>query len=625
MEVKSPGPVLPTATTSLGNRLRMAAAPPPTFPRLLDDHVRLHGDRVFLPRRHALVHEPVTFAQLCRDVDALAAALLDLGVGHGDRIGLIAENRYEWLLVDLAIVSIGAIDVPRGSDTAPAEVAFILAHSGARFCFCEDDRTAREVLAHRDQLPALERLLVMADKTAVEGAFSLGDLLRAGAAARSRDRLAAARSRVQPDDLLTIVYTSGTTAEPKGVMLSHRNVLTNASTVTDVLQIGREDVFLSVLPAWHMYERIMDYLALAAGGQLVYTDRRRIKEDLGSVQPTVFAAVPRIWEMLHDGIVAQAMKLPGAKGALLRGTIALCRRIGGGRAHAGHHLLHLLARATVLRKVRALTGPRLRLAVSGGGSLPRHVDECLLGFGLPLLNGYGLTETSPVAAVRLPHANGPGHIGPPLPDTAIEPRDSEGRRCAVGQTGVLWIRGPQVMRGYYQNARKTAEVLDGDGWFNSGDLGHVDANGRVWITGRAKDTIVLAGGENVEPEPIEAALKTSPYVQQVMCVGQDQKHLGALLVPLHEALEQAVPRSAWDVRDGVLHGKAVQQLFRAEFDRLLTRERGFRSCDRVAVFAVLDQPFTPENGLLTQTLKIRRHKVAEQMQAVLARLFAARA
>ena len=600
------------------------ASVPSTFPALLRDVVAPRGAATFLPRRRATDLRPVAFGELARDVDALAAALLGSNVRRGDRVGVIAENRYEWLLVDQALASLGAVSVPRGVDTTPKELQFLLRHSGCSLAFADDDRVARELLALRGELPALRGVVVMQDRTEVAGAQALGDLLREGAAAASAraEVLAAARAAVTPDDLLTIVYTSGTTAEPKGVMLSHRNVLTNVAVITDVLHVTAADSFLSVLPAWHMYERIMDYLALATGAQLVYTDRRRIKEDLAGVKPTVFAAVPRIWEMLHDGLVGHAQKLPGLKGKLLRRGLSLSRAVGSGRANLGQRLAHAVLDRVVLGKVRATLGGRLRLCVSGGGALPRHVDETMLGLGLPLKNGYGLTETSPVASVRLPHQRTPGHIGPPLPQTQIEARTADGTRCAVGATGVLWIRGPQVMRGYYDNQRRTAEVLTADGWFCSGDLGHVDAAGNVWITGRAKDTIVLAGGENVEPEPVEAVIKTSPFVEQAVVLGQDQKALGALLVPRAERLEQQVPRAQWDVRDGEVHSREVHALLRRELDRVLVRDNGIRPCDRVAQFRVLAEPMTPENGLLTQTLKVRRHVVVERFAPLLAAMFA---
>ncbi|HZN39235.1 MAG TPA: long-chain fatty acid--CoA ligase [Planctomycetota bacterium] len=615
MDVKRPNHVI-RETSDAPPRLRMVEPTPATFPDLVQQ-ARRQGDRVFLPRRHAQNEEPITFARLADDTDALSMALLDLGICRGDRVGLIAENRYEWLLVDQACANIGAVDVPRGTDTSPAELQFILRHSGCRVAFVDDDRIARELQSQAGTLPALETIVVMQERTGLAGVRALGELQRSGAATRAAPRLQAAREAVQADDLLTIVYTSGTTADPKGVMLTHNNVLSNTRAVAQVLEVTSEDSFLSVLPAWHMYERIMDYLALATGAQLVYTERRRIKEDLLAVRPTVFAAVPRIWEMLHDGIVGYSLKTTGLRGSLLRHSLQLSRRVGSGNAHLGHRLLHAVARQLVLRKVLAKFGGRLRLCVSGGGSLPRHVDETLLGMGLPLLNGYGLTETSPVASVRLPGRNESRHIGPPLPHTKIEPRHCDGRPCAVGETGILWIHGPQVMRGYYENPNKTAEVLTQDGWFNSGDLGHVDARGNVWITGRAKDTIVLASGENVEPEPIETVIKTSPFVEQAVCLGQDQKGLGVLLVPMAEALEHKVPRCDWDVRNGEIHGKAVLDLMRAELDRLIVRQNGCRPCDRVTAMRVLAEPMTPDNGLLTHTLKVRRHVVVRRFASII--------
>jgi long-chain acyl-CoA synthetase len=594
-----------------------------TFPELLDRHVRAHGERVFLPRRRARVVEPVTFRRLLQDSELVAAGLLNLGLQRGDRIGILADNRYEWLLADLGTIWFGGVDVPRGSDTTPTEIEFILRHSGSRAVFTDDDRLAQIVMQKRAQLPGLQHVIAMSQATAIPGVTSLHDLMEQG-----RRRLQAtpdlvrnAARAVRPDDLLTIVYTSGTTADPKGVMLTHSNVLANVQAITEVLDISAQDSFLSVLPAWHMYERIMDYLALAAGGQLVYTDRRHIKEDLLQVAPTVFAAVPRIWETIHDSLIAYALKMDGLRGKMLRRTLTLCRENGGGRATLLGNL-QMLALGSVRKRLLAITGGRLRLAVSGGGSLPRHVDETLLGIGLPLLNGYGLTETSPVASVRLPQQNCAGTIGPPLPGTEIVARSTEGRVMPPGETGLLWIRGPQVMRGYYQNPQKTAEVLDSKGWFNSGDLGHVDTRGRVWITGRAKDTIVLASGENVEPEPVETVLKTSPLIEQVVCVGQDQKSIGALIVPSMEVLEQRVPRNSWDESHGLLTGRAIQDLMRKEIERLITRDNGFRPCDRVGAFRVLVEPLTVENGFLTPTLKIRRHVVHERYAAIMAAMFA---
>tara|TARA_R110002072_G_scaffold25443_6_gene85161 strand:- start:112126 stop:113961 length:1836 start_codon:yes stop_codon:yes gene_type:complete len=598
---------------------------PSTFPQLLEQHVRPRAERIFLPRRSARDQSPISFGRVSNDVDSLAAAILELGLGRGDHVGLIAENRYEWILIDQALAGLGIVDVPRGSDTTPTELQFILAHSRCCAAFADTDKVARDLMKMKAELPQLRHVIVMADETSVEGALALGELLANGAAKKAEmaDRLRAARDAVEASDLLTIVYTSGTTAEPKGVMLTHNNVIANMRMVQDVLHVTENDTFLSVLPAWHMYERMMDYLALFSGGVLVYTDRRQLKEDLPKIKPTVFAAVPRVWEILHDGIVNHSLKLKGMPGKLLRKGLALSRQKGSGKLGMLQRVQHKLLDGIVLKKIRgSVFGGQLRLCVSGGGALPRHVDETFLGMGMPMRNGYGLTETSPVASIRRPEQLDPGHIGPPLPDTRIEARREDGSAVPKGDTGILWIHGPQIMRGYYENPLRTKEVLSDDGWFNSGDLGHCDANGNFWITGRAKDTIVLAGGENVEPEPIETLIKTSPLIEQAVVVGQDQKALGVLIVPSKDALEHEVAISDWQVEGDVLRSDKVRALYRKELDRLVTRENGCRPTDRVATLQVLSDGLTPDNGMLTQTMKVRRHVIAERYADVIASLFA---
>lgn len=598
---------------------------PSTFPQLFDQLVGPRGGRIFLPRRSARDHSEISFQRIAEDVHSLSTGLLDIGIGRGDHVGLVAENRYEWLLIDQALAGLGIVDVPRGSDTTPTEMRFILEHSGCCAAFADSDKVARDLMAMKPELPKLKHVIVMADETKVDGATALGELMATGRAKQEEmaNQVKAARTAVMPDDLLTIVYTSGTTAEPKGVMLTHNNVLSNMRVIQEVLHVTENDSFLSVLPAWHMYERMMDYLALFSGGVLVYTDRRNLKEDLPKIKPTIFAAVPRVWEILHDGIINHSLKLKGLPGKLLRKGLELSRSKGRGQLGTVQKLQHRLIDKIVLQKVRVgVFGGRLRLCVSGGGALPRHVDETFLGMGMPMRNGYGLTETSPVASIRLPHQLEPGHIGPPLPHTRIEARGEDGKPVASGSTGILWIHGPQVMRGYYENPTRTQEVLTADGWFNSGDLGHCDANGNFWITGRAKDTIVLAGGENVEPEPIETLIKTSPLIEQVVVVGQDQKALGVLIVPNRDALEHEVTTSEWQQQGDVFASDKVRALYRKELDRLITRENGCRPTDRIATLQVLSEPLTPDNGMLTQTMKVRRHVIAQHYAEVIQSLFA---
>lgn len=600
-----------------------SASFPPTFPSMVKRSAMLFGERVFLPRRHSRGGEPVTFRQLASDVERLAAGLVARGIGHGDRVGLMSENRYEWLLADLATMFFGAIDVPRGVDTAPAEMRFILEHSGCRCVFVENDDVAREMVHEQQHLPQLQTIFSLQETSAVPGVIALPELLAQGDAwlAVNPQGVELLSERVGPQDVATIVYTSGTTEDPKGVVLTHDNILSNVRTANMVFDFGQEDRFLSILPPWHVYERMMDYVAVCFGAEMVYTDRRRLKEDLAAVKPTLLAAVPRIWESLHDGIVSKCQQMSGARRSIMDTVLRCCRRIGAGKPKLVDLALHPLLRATVLRRFRTLTGGRLRIAVSGGGALPQHVDQTLVGLGFPLLNGYGLTETSPVVSVRDPKNNRCGTVGPPLPETEVQIRARDGRPARPGEVGEIWIRGPGVMRGYFKNAERTAGVLQ-DGWFYSGDLGSMDEHGHVSITGRAKDTIVLAGGENVEPERVEAALKVSPLIDQAVVLGQDRKCLGALLVVAADVLEQRLPRERWGLEGNLLTSRDVHALFRQELDSLLTRKNGFRPVERIASFRVLHEPMTAENGFLTPTLKVKRRMVEQRYKHIIDDMFA---
>ncbi|MBI5852645.1 MAG: long-chain fatty acid--CoA ligase [Planctomycetes bacterium] len=600
----------------------MNLPPVRNFAELLRRAAERFGDAVFLERRDSKGGDATTFRALHDEVRRVAAGLVASGVKKGDRVGLIAENRREWIVADLACAWIGAADVPRGTDTAPAELSFLLEHGGCRFAFVETRKVARELAKLRADLPQLETICILAEPADDQATLDLDVLTARGTKWLAEhpggiDELA---RDVGPDDVLTVIYTSGTTANPKGVTLTHGNLLENIRMVEEVVRFEPGDRAISVLPSWHSYERIMDYVLLSAGSKLVYSDRRRVKEDLRVVKPTIFVAVPRMWEVIHDGIVAHCRKQTGMRRRLLEFVLANSKAVGARRAGPFGRAIHAVFARTILPRFLEATGGRLRIAVSGGGSLPAHVDECLLGIGVPLLNGYGLTETSPVVALRRPEDNVPYTIGPPVPRTQCEVRDDAGGPLPAGKIGLIWIKGPQVMRGYWRNDDQTRQVLV-DGWLNSGDLGCWTERGHLRITGRAKDTIVLAGGENVEPERIETQIKTSPLVEQVVVLGQDQKTLGALLVPAFECLAQEIPETDWDRRDGVLRGAAVQKCFRAELDRLVTRATGFRSLERIASFRVLAEPMSAENGLLTQTMKVRRHVVAERFAPLIDELF----
>jgi long-chain acyl-CoA synthetase len=613
-----------------------------------------HGGRPAFRHRVGETIVTYTYAELAERVEALATALLALGVSRGDRVGLISDNRPEWIVSDLACISLGAPDVPRGSDTTPKEIEYILGHSGATATFVEDSRRLGAVLGMRERLPGL-RLVVVLDP-GFDGELPcdvhrLEDLIEKGRALRAGGdrRLEEVRGNIGPNDVATIIYTSGTTGEPKGVMLAHRNLMQNIKVLPGYFGMTSEDLFISLLPPWHIFERMVEYVAIAAGACQYYSHIRTLAADMAREKPTWMASVPRVWEGIYGRVTANITKEPAAKqrvfGLLLAASkrFVFARKVLQGRdaiyaaPSAPARLARVLgAQATVallwpvyafaqkkFAAIRERTGGRLRAAVSGGGALPPYVDEFFAAVGITLLEGYGLTETSPVVAARTFDRQVLGTVGLPIPGTEVRIVDEHGRDLPQGQKGIVLCRGDQVMLGYYRRPEETAKVLSPDGWFNTGDLGRLTVRGELALTGRAKETIVLLGGENVEPTPIEEALKESPYIAQVMVVGQDRKNLGALVVPGFDAVR------GWLAARGVAGGTAdaeicaredVRELIKEELRRLLTEERGFKYYERIPRFALLPREFAVGEEL-TQTMKLRRTVITERYAEEIASLF----
>lgn len=517
----------------------------------------------------------LTYAELWERVERLGSALLELGMRPGARVFLLSDNRLEWLICDLAALAIGCADVPRGGSSSPAELRRLLRHSEAELLIVESPR----LLARLGELPPLRAVVLMEGEA--PGALRLEELLRT-----SPHGFAERLERVRPEDLATILYTSGTTGEPKGVMLLQRNLVANLQQATEVLEIHPQDRFLAILPLWHAFERMVEYIALSRGAEVVYTDLRHLAQDLRRHRPTVFPAVPRIWEA-----IARRASLP--RWMVWAGCQWRRRR------HPLSLLPFLVGELLAFRRVRRALGGRLRLGISGGGSLPLEVDRLLLACGVTLLNGYGLSEASPIVSVRTPEHNALGTAGRPLPRTEVDVRE-----------GVLWVRGPQVMAGYWRNPRATAEALR-EGWLNTGDLARITPEGDLVITGRAKDTIVLLGGENVEPEPLEELLCASPYIEDAVVVGQDRKQLAALIVPA-EPLRRLPPGEAHEV-------------VRREVQRLVNRNPALRPEERIGPVALLERPLAEETlqgePLLTPTLKKRRFLIERRYRELIDRLY----
>ena len=604
--------------------------------------------------------QPTSFTELVAEVATVAAGLAANGVARGDHVGLICDTRKEWLLIDQALLGLGAVDVPRGSDSTGDEIAYILGHADCKTTCVENAAQLAKLAGVKERLPELATAIVLDTAELTDAArreaqehglnvLTLEDLVRAGGEQGQQEALFRAEvAKGTPDDMATIIYTSGTTGEPKGVMLTHTNFVYQIDAIPDSVPIGRGDMLLSVLPVWHSYERIIEYAALFSGAGIAYSKpiREVMLADLVAANPTYFPTVPRIWEGVRAGVYRNVEHEGGVKAALFKFFIAV------GSAHSKLlRLLHgrsprfevqspardvliallplilltplaLLGKVLVFSKITARLGTRFKAGISGAGALPGYVDDFFAAAGILVLEGYGLTEAAPVVSVRRLDHPVSGTVGPPITGTEVRIVKEDGNAARTGERGVIHVRGPQVMKGYYKRPGDTAGVLSADGWLDTGDIGTLTVTGEIQITGRAKDTVVLLGGENVEPEPIEDLVRQSEYIEHVMVVGQDQRFLGALVVPNVEtvapyAAERGV---AGDDLATFAASSEVQSLIQDEVQSRVNARNGFKSFERIARIAVLDQPFAVGDQL-THTLKMRRHVIAAQNEQRIADLF----
>jgi len=628
-----------------------------------------HGNDPALEAPHQRPPVTLSFRQLREGIETAASGFASLGVVSGDVVALFAENGPRWLLADQGLMRTGAADAVRGSAAPVEELRYILNDSGAIGLVVESAGLLERLTLDPAQRARLRFVVVLEGEVPASGgqpgpadsgsAAGEGAVAADGEAAAQppclgwdelMERGAAQAPPPWPGGgsqrLATLLYTSGTTGEPKGVPLSHANLLHQLRHLGVAVAPRAGDRVLSILPIWHAYERSAEYFLLACGACQTYTGLKHFRTDLQKVRPQYMISVPRIWEAIYAGFEDALAAMPAQRRRLLEVALAnsgrfhRCRRRArdltlapeafGARllaaAEAGLRWpLHGLAGAVLWPKVRQqLVGGELRTAISGGGALPIHVDGFFEAVGIELLVGYGLTETSPVLTCRRPWANRRGSAGRPLEGTGLKIVDPESRRTlALGERGLVLARGPQVMAGYFGKPEATAKAIDGEGWFDTGDLGLLLADGSLVLTGRAKDTIVLSSGENIEPGPLEEALAASPLIEQVMLVGQDRKQLGALVVPRAEPLQAWAEAQGLALSAGGSGAGADPALLKAltrEANRVLAARPGSRPDERLAGVALV-APFTIENGLLTQTLKQRRDRITARDQPAIAALY----
>ncbi|MHB1326669.1 MAG: AMP-dependent synthetase/ligase [Gemmatimonadales bacterium] len=557
---------------------------------------------------------PIGHDEVASQVEALSRGLLALGIAPGDRVAILSENRPEWALADYACLTARAIDVPIYPTLTAKQIAYLLQDSGARLVFVSTKAQYAKLAEVASETPAVQWVVALDKDIQGSNVLSLDDLKAKGASldldrnAWRSDALAA-----QPDDLATIIYTSGTTGEPKGVMLTHGNIASNVRGGFAVLSIAVGDEFLSLLPLSHIFERMTGhYCMFHAGVVISYAESiDTVVQDIIDVRPTVVAAVPRLYEKIY----ARALETASQGGTLKRSIFLWAKGVGGRWADlkvAGQpiplalQLTHRVADLLVFRKLRNRVGGRLRLFLSGGAPLSGDIARFFYSAGLPILEGYGLTETSPVITVNSFEHLRFGTVGRAIPEVEVK----------IAEDGEILTRGPHVMRGYYKKPEATAEAIDAEGWFHTGDIGEIDSDGFLKITDRKKDLIATAGGKKIAPQPIENELRKNPFIANAVMLGDRRRFPIVLLAPEFSALESWAKSSGlqWQSREELIGLEQVQKHLEAE---ALKHLGDLARYERPKKFLVVPREFSIETGELTPKLSVRRKVVEEHYRELI--------
>ena len=624
---------------------------PPTYFHAFLETCSVHRDNLAFIYRVGEDEFRVTYEKFFEDVLILARAFKANKVRRGDKIFLLSDNRYAWIVTDMALQALGAVSVPRGSDTPPSEIEFIVNHSGAEFLVIESEKLYKDCQALIKTLKPKGLFIIAGEEkhSWFDKAVSYTELLRDRTIEpRDIEWFKGLADKITPEDLLTIIYTSGTTGTPKGVMLSHSNIMHNVRTLPPLIDLGPDDVWVSILPTWHIFERTAEYIALAKGSCLVYSSIRTFAADLESYKPTLVATVPRIWESLYSKITAGLKKKDPKKARIFNLLVRVSaayrrnRRIlrdqlpvfekqpfpvrWAAKVRAALENIVLFLPNLLAQKKFVLVqdkfGGRLKAAISGGGSLPAFLDEWIDAIGIRIINAYGMTECSPGIAGRGLNCDVFGTIGPPVGETDLRIVNDQGEEVPNGTEGEIQVRGAQVFKGYYNNPEANASAFTPDGFLRTGDLGKLTLTGELVITGRAKEIIVLASGENVDPTNIEATLSMFPFVQDAVLVGQDKKGLGALIVPDLEKLREFVfekYNQVLDETESALRDKQLLDRLREEMNKLLNAKKGFKPYEKLQNIHFLDKEFTLGEEL-TNSFKKKRHVIEKKYKDIINRL-----
>jgi long-chain acyl-CoA synthetase len=561
--------------------------------------------------------ESISSAELLRRAAGLSTALVELGVKAGDRVGLFSANRPEWHTADFAITGAGGVTVPIYFNESAERMTYILQHCGAKVMFVAGASQLQKLLECRPRLLEVEHIIAAdAGHPLPPDCLSFETLIASsGASDVSSYRLRA--SQVLPGQLASIIYTSGTTGEPKGVMLTHTNFCSNViDTCREFDLKPASDLAVSFLPLAHVYGRTLDYVYIFHGLTVAYVENvEELPQALLELRPTIMAAVPRVFEKIYARILEQGSRNTGAKRKLFDWAMCVTKhsalwRCGEKSANIVIKIQWVIANALVYSKIRAGTGGRLRIVFSGGAPLSLELAEFFWAVGIPIFQGYGLTETSPILTSNYPR-NRVGSSGRPIPNVSVR----------IAEDGEILAKGPCVMQGYYKKPEATREVLSADGWFSTGDIGYLDQDEYLFITDRKKDLLKTAGGKYVAPQPIENALKTSRYVSNAMVIGDRRRFIVALIVPNQSIIRAKAAESAVMLNSAaeLVNHPWVRALIEAEIKKVTAHLAQYETIKR---FALLPEDFSYDNGGLTFTMKLKRRVVEQQYSAIIESLYA---
>ncbi len=593
-----------------------------TLPALFHQTVERHGAKDALLVKVEGRYQAINYREFKRQADFSSAHLLSMKVGVGDRVAILGENRPEWVIIDQATLALGGVTVPIYPTLPPDQIAYILNDAGVRVIAVSSADQLQRVMSIRSDVPSLEHVIMFdpaPDAPHAQKIVRWDKFLATGATLMeaTRDERSRRLEALRPDDLASIVYTSGTTGEPKGAMLTHWNFASNALTAAELLGIRASDIQLSFLPLSHVLERVVSYALISRGVAIAYAENfDSIALNLREVRPTLMVAVPRVLSKIHDRTMDSLRQESFAK----REAFYMALELGAyyhevmdaeGRVTFPLNAMYFSADRLVFRQFREMLGGRLRLIFSGAAPLPAEIGQFFRAAGIPVVEGYGLTETSPVLTLNPVHRPKYGTVGQTIPGVTL----------MIAPDGEILAKGPNVMRGYWNKEEATRQVIDSEGWFHTGDIGMLDPEGYLRVVDRKKELLVLSNGKNVAPQPLENALKAHAIIEHAVVIGEGRHHVAALLVPAWDVVERLALELglAADDRAALLDEPAVRE----RFDTAVSAVNSLRApFEQIKRYAVLATEFTQEGGELTPSLKVKRRVIDQKYRSEIDGMYA---